>query len=272
MRVKQRIMFLALSKILPLFIYPLGLAVILYSIALIAILRGKAKSRSWSIALISMALGILLVSSNRPVSDWLVRSLEWQNIPERDLPSADAIVVLGGGIRPQISPRPWVEVAEAGDRIIYGARLWQAGKAPLLIVSGGRAESLGEGGNPESEDMAAIANLLGVPNTAVIQDATSLNTRENAVNVQAILSQKSLRKILLVTSALHMPRSLAIFRKLGIEAIAAPTDFLTVNSNNDKGFVGNLFDLLPEAEALKNTTNALKELVGIIIYRLAGWA
>jgi hypothetical protein len=59
---------------------------------------------------------------------------------------------------------------------------------------------------------------------------------------------------------------------LEIEAIAAPTDFLTVNSDNAKGFVGTLLDLLPEAEALKNTTNALKEMVGIIIYRLAGWA
>ncbi|WP_019501256.1 YdcF family protein [Pseudanabaena sp. PCC 6802] len=265
-------MFLALSKILPLFIYPLGLSIVLCGIAAIAILRGKAKTRSWAGTLIVVAICILLVSSSRPVSDALVRSLEWQNIPERDLPVADAIVVLGGGIRPQIHPRPWVEVAEAGDRIIYGARLWKAGKAPLLIVSGGRAEWLGEGGNPESEDMAAIATLLGVPSTAVIQDATSLNTRENAVNVQAILSQKSLRKILLVTSALHMPRSLAIFRKLGIDAIAAPTDFLTVSTDNAKGFVGTLLDLLPEAEALKNTTNALKELVGIIIYRLVGWA
>jgi uncharacterized SAM-binding protein YcdF (DUF218 family) len=265
-------MFLALSKILPLFIYPLGLSIVLCSIALIVALRGKHKARSWFITLISVALGILLISSSRPVSDALVRSLEWQNIPMGELPTADAIVVLGGGIRPQISPRPWVEVAEAGDRIIYGARLWQAGKAPLLIVSGGRAEWLGEGGNPESEDMAAIATVLGVPSTAIIQDATSLNTRENAVNVQAILAQKNLRKILLVTSALHMPRSLAIFRKLGIDAIAAPTDFLTVNSDNTKGFVGTLLDLLPEAEALKNTTNALKELVGIIIYRLAGWA
>jgi uncharacterized SAM-binding protein YcdF (DUF218 family) len=265
-------MFLALSKILPLFIYPLGLSLVLCSIALIVVLRGKSKARSWSVTLISVALGILLVSSSRPVSDALVRSLEWQNIPTGELPTADAIVVLGGGIRPQISPRPWVEVAEAGDRIIYGARLWQARKAPLLIVSGGRAEWLGEGGNPESEDMAVIATTLGIPITAIIQDATSLNTRENAVNVQAILTQRSLRKILLVTSALHMPRSLAIFRKLGIEAMAAPTDFLTVNSDNAKGFVGTLLDLLPEAEALKNTTNALKEVVGIIIYRLAEWA
>jgi uncharacterized SAM-binding protein YcdF (DUF218 family) len=120
--------------------------------------------------------------------------------------------------------------------------------------------------------MTAIATALGVPSTAIVQDPTSLNTRENAANVQAILQQKRLHRILLVTSALHMPRSLAIFRKLGIDAIAAPTDFLTVNNTIDKGIAGNFFDLLPDAEALKNTTNALKELVGAIVYRLAGWA
>jgi uncharacterized SAM-binding protein YcdF (DUF218 family) len=265
-------MLLALSKILPLFVYPLGLAIVLTSVALVAMLRHKGKAHKWPLLLIGLALGILLVSSSRPASDWLLGSLEQQNIPIGNLPKADAIVVLGGGIRPKISPRPWVEVAEAGDRIIYGARLFLEGKAPLLIVSGGRAEWLGEGGNPESEDMAAIATALGVPTTAIAQDATSLNTRENAVNVKAILQQRGLHQILLVTSALHMPRSLAIFRKLEIEAIAAPTDFLTVSNINEKGLAGTLFDLLPDAEALKNTTNALKEVVGTIIYRLVGWA
>jgi uncharacterized SAM-binding protein YcdF (DUF218 family) len=265
-------MFLVLSKILPLFVYPLGLAIVLISVGFVMLLRRKGKASKWPQRLIGLALGILLVSSSRPVSDWLLGSLEQQNIPIGNLPKADAIVVLGGGIRPKIAPRPWVEVAEAGDRIIYGSRLFLEGKAPLLIVSGGRAEWLGEGGNPESEDMAAIATALGVPTTAIAQDATSLNTRENAVNVKAILQQKGLKNILLVTSALHMPRSLAIFRKLEIEAIAAPSDFLTVGNTNEKGLAGNLFDLLPDPEALKNTTNVLKEVVGTIVYRLVGWA
>lgn len=265
-------MFLVLSKLLPLFVYPLGLAIVLTSVALVGMLRHRGNARKWPRLLIGLALAILLVSSSRPASDGLMASLEQQNIPTGNLPKAEAIVVLGGGTRPKISPRPWVEVAEAGDRIIYGARLFLEGKAPLLIVSGGRAEWFGEGGNPESDDMAAIAMALGVPTSAIAQDATSLNTRENAVNVKAIMQQRGLKKILLVTSALHMPRSLAIFRKLEIEVIAAPTDFLTVSNTNEKGFAGNLFDLLPDADALKNTTNALKEIVGTLVYRLVGWA
>jgi len=228
------------------------------------------KSRIAS-ALTATALVILLVSSNEIFSKWLVRSLEWQYLPTTELPQADAIVVLGGGTRPRIAPRPWYEVNEAGDRIIYGAWLYKQGKAPVMIVTGGRAEWLGEGGNPESEDMAAIAAMLGVPSSAIIQESQSFNTRDNATNTKQILTERKISKILLVTSALHMPRSMEIFRKVGIESIAAPTDFLTVQSENNKGWAV-ILDLLPNVEALRNTTSAIKEYVGLIVYQLMGWA
>lgn len=265
-------MLLALSKILSLLIYPLGLATSLLIVGLVSLYRRKGRLNKTVIVTLSLALMILLSSSNYVISNVLVRSLEFQNIPMGELPSVQAIVVLGGGTKPLISPRPWVEVAEAGDRILYGSRLLLQGKAPLLIVSGGRAEWMGEGGNPESEDMAIFAQALQVPASAIIQDPTSLTTYENAVNVKQIMQQRQIQKILLVTSALHMPRSLAIFRKLNIDAIAAPTDFLTVNNTNDKGFLGSLLDLLPDVDALKNTTNALKEYIGLFVYRLRGWA
>jgi len=108
---------------------------------------------------------------------------------------------------------------------------------------------------------------LGVEKAAIAQDPNSLNTYENAVNVKKILQKLNLNKILLVTSAIHMPRSLAIFKKLGIEAIAAPTDFNVVENSQPP----NIFKFLPDADALKNTTNALKEYVGLTIYKLYGW-
>jgi len=253
-----------LSKFLPLFIYPLGLSLILLIFGLVCLIRLKRRS---AIALISAAIVILYMSSMPLLSDLLMRSLEYQNLPKGNLPKSDAIVVLGGGIKSVIYPRPWIEVSEAGDRILYGSKLWLQKKAPLLIVSGGRTSLLGEGGRAESEDMSEIAEALGVPKSAIIQDPDSLNTYENAVNVQKILQKFGLNQILLVTSALHTPRSLAIFQKLGIEAIAAPTDFYVVESSNPP----NIFDFLPEASALSNTTNALKEYIGLLIYKLYGW-
>ncbi len=275
-------MSIFLSKLLPIFVYPLGLSTLLITIALVSLLwkskrsrnlsnPNKLKSKRFPIILLSLALAILLLSSNLIFSNWLLRSLEWQYLPTGELPQAEAIVVLGGGTKPRIAPRPWYEVSEAGDRILYGSWLYKQGKAPLLLVSGGRADWYGEGGNPESEDMAAIAEAMGVPRSAILQEPDSLNTRENAVNTKQILSQKGINKILLVTSALHMPRSMAIFRKLGFEAIAAPTDFLVVQSQNNKGW-GILLDLLPNADALKDTTNAIKEYIGLIVYQMSGWA
>jgi len=277
---------LFLSKLLPLFFYPLGLSSLLITIALANLLWQSKRSRNasnssrlislfkknrFASALIGIALVILLLSSNEIFSKWLVRSLEWQYLPSADIPQAEAIVILGGGTRPRIAPRPWYEVNEAGDRILYGSWLYKQGKAPLIIVTGGRAEWLGDGGNPESEDMAAIAEILGVPPSAIIQESQSFNTRDNAINTKQILVKRGINKILLVTSALHMPRSMEIFRKVGVESIAVPTDFLSVQNENSKGLAA-VLDLLPTVDALRNTTNAIKEYIGLLVYQLAGWA
>lgn len=262
-------MFLFLSKLLPLFIYPLGLACILLIGALVTVW----KRPRWSALCIGLALLILLISGNGWVATQMVHSLEQQYVPAADLPKADAIVVLGGAIRPQTAPRPWVDVTEAGDRPIYGAQLYRQGKAPLVILSGGRIEWQG-GGPPESADMAKLVEAFGVPAAAILQDPTSLNTYENAVNVKKILTERGIKRVLLVTSAAHMPRSIQIFRKQGIDAVPAPTDFLVseqelqeVHSTSQ----GRILSLLPEAENLNRLTRALKEYIGIFIYRLRGW-
>ncbi len=261
-------MFLFLSKLLPLFIYPLGLSCLLLIVALITLWQRP----KWAAFPIILALIILLLGSSGWVSKSLIRSLEWQNLPASQLPNADAIVVLGGGIKPQIPPRPWVEVSEAGDRILYGSLLYKQGKAPLLILSGGRVEWKG-GGPPEAEDMAKIAMEMGVPNTAILQDTTSLNTYQNAVNVRQILASKNIRRILLVTSALHIPRSILIFQRQNIEVIPAPTDFLVSEQDFEElnTLQGMLLNLLPDAANLQRTNQALKEYIGLIIYRLLGW-
>lgn len=123
-----------LSKLLPLFIYPLGLTCLLLVVALVCFWR-QPKAAATAVFL---ALLVLVLGSNRGVADGLVRSLEFQNIPAGELPSAAAIVVLGGGTKPAFPPRPWVDLSEEGDRALYGAMLYRQGKAPWLILSGGR--------------------------------------------------------------------------------------------------------------------------------------
>lgn len=263
-------MFLFLSKLLPLLVFPVGLASLFLGATLWFVWRRR---RLWAMGSAAIALLILLVSSNTWVATRLIQSLEWRNLPPEPMPIADAIVVLGGSTRPADFPRPWVDVMEAGDRVLHGAQLYKAGKAPKLILSGGRIEWQG-GGPPESDDMAQIAIAMGVPKSAIIEESTSLNTYQNAVNVKAILEEADIDQILLVTSAIHMPRSLAIFNKQGIAAIAAPTDFLvserTVSEiNGSRQAI--LLSLLPDAGNLADVTRALKEYIGLVVYRLRGW-
>jgi uncharacterized SAM-binding protein YcdF (DUF218 family) len=263
-------MFLFLSKLLPLLVYPVGLSCVFLVLTLWWIWR---KRRLWALSSAAIALLILLVSSNAWVATQLVKSLEWQNLPPEPMPTAEAIVVLGGSTRPADYPRPWVDVMESGDRPLYGAQLYKAGKAPKLIMSGGRIDWYG-GGPPESDDMAQIAMAMGVPRADILEDPASLNTYQNAVNVKAILEQEGINQILLVTSAIHMPRSLAIFKKQGIEAIAAPTDFLI--SERTVAEIGGtqqaiLLNLLPDANHLNDVSRVIKEYIGLVVYRLRGW-
>jgi uncharacterized SAM-binding protein YcdF (DUF218 family) len=261
-------MFLYLSKLLPLFIYPLGLACVVLIIALFTI---KRRPRT-AVFCIIFALVLLIGTSNGWVARYFVRSLEWQNTSSQ-LPNAEAIVVLGGATRSAFLPRPTVDLTEAGDRVIYGAQLYRQKKAPYIILSGGRVEWHGKG-TSEATDMAGILTSIGIPKEAIIEEPDSLNTYENAVNVKKILEKRNIKQILLVTSAIHMPRSLLIFKKQKIDAIPAPTDFLVSYgelqelTSTPKAAILNL---IPDADNAKDFTSALKEYIGIVIYRLRGW-
>jgi uncharacterized SAM-binding protein YcdF (DUF218 family) len=262
-------MFLFLSKLLPLFLYPLGLACVLLVVALVMSWR---RSR-WVPLPVVLALIVLLLGSNSWVANSLVRSLEWQHIPVGKLPTADAIVLLGGATKSAFPPRPAVDLSEEGDRVLYAAQLYREGKAPVVIASGGRIDWRG-GGLAESSDMADILVNLGVPNSAILQDSKSLNTYQNAVNVRQIMQERGIRRVLLVTSAMHMPRSLRIFQRQGIEAIPAPTDFLITQQEINEPSSSpqaTLLNLVPDADRLQNTTRALKEYIGTVVYHLRGW-
>ncbi|HEY9652508.1 MAG TPA: YdcF family protein [Coleofasciculaceae cyanobacterium] len=238
----------------------------------VALVMSWKRSR-WGMLPIALALIVLLLGSNSWVANCLVQSLEWQQLPAKALPNADAIVILGGATKPAFPPRPTVDLSEQGDRVFYGAQLYREGKAPVVIASGGRIAWRG-GGPSESADMAEILKTLGVPASAILQDPTSLNTYQNAVNVRQIIKQRGMRTILLVTSAMHMPRSLQIFRRQGIEAIPAPTDFLVTQQDiaePNSSFQATLLSLLPDADRLDKATRALKEYIGMLVYRLRGW-
>jgi uncharacterized SAM-binding protein YcdF (DUF218 family) len=267
-------MFYVLSKFLPLAIYPLGLACVLLGLALW--LRRRPRVRT---AAVCGALALLWLGGNRIVAMLLLGSLEQRYLPSAAVQAyevrADAIVVLGGATRAHTYPRASAELNEAGDRLLYAARLYRQGVAPYVLLSGGRAQIVGAASVPEAETMAEILVELGVPREALWLEPVSRNTHENAVETLAILQEKGLDRIVLVTSASHMPRAVAVFAKTGLEVIPAPTDFYVAQEDwayyTRLNPLIQLNNLLPRASDLERTSRALKEYVGILTYGLRGW-
>ena len=263
-------MFLMMSKLLPLFVYPLGLACVLLLLSLL--LRRESR---WPRRLVWLALILLWLGSTRWTANALARSLEWRYLPPAEIPEADVIVLLGGGARPLLYPRQISEVSEAGDRMLYAAWLYHQGIAGAILVSGGHAVTNTPAGPAEWESMADILEMLGVPREAIWQENESRNTYENAIYSKKILDEQGIQRVLLVTSATHMPRSVRIFEKQGIEVIPAPADFLVTQADWDYMFEADLgvqlYNLLPSAGAMNLTEIALKEYMGIVVYWLRGY-
>jgi len=179
-------MFVYLSKILPLFVYPLGVVCFFILMALIL-----DKHNQFRRVLLIFALIILLISSNRWVSFALARSLEWRDLPPEEMPQAPVIVVLGGGTESADPPRPMSEVNSAGDRVIYAARLYQEGVAPHILVSGGNVDFSTSRGTTPAEEMTELLTLMGVPENAIWQQQDSQNTHEDALYSAEILTEKT---------------------------------------------------------------------------------
>jgi uncharacterized SAM-binding protein YcdF (DUF218 family) len=186
------------------------------------------------------------------------------------------VVVLGGGLRPALSPRQAVEVAEGGDRLLTGLRLLRRGQAPLLVTSGARVSfSANDPAQPEALSARALALELGAQPGQILVNPESRTTAEEAAHIGAMGRQRGWRRILLVTSGFHMPRSLATFQaRSGLEVIPVSCDFqLPARQLAGQGTIGSLaLDLIPDASALALSTMAVKEHLGLAIYRLRGWS
>ena len=269
-------MFFFLSKLLPSLLSLVALVCLLIAVSLAALYR-----RRYRLAVTAnlAALAILLILGNPLFGALLLKPLETRNLPPNPLPAADAIVVLGGVTSPAFAPQPIVHLGGA-DRLISAAKLYQEGKAPIVVLSGA--------GMPwnrdlpsEADQMAELLRIMGVPASAILKEAGSHNTRENAAYVKPLLAARHLRRILLVTTAVSMPRALAVFRHQNIDAIPAPVDFVTPRlyaelsaaRGRDRADWLEMIVLLmiPNPENLNQVDRALHEYVGLLVYRLCAW-
>ena len=259
-----------LSKLLPLALCPLGLGLLLQLAG-----QGGRKKR-WGPWLSGSGIALIWLFAMPFTSRQLIWGLEERSaaLTPAVIPKADAVVVLGGGLRPALAPRQGVEVAEGGDRLLTGVRLLRQGKAPLLLTSGGKVSfTADDPAPPEAYWARDLAIELGVPAEKILLNPGSRTTAEEAEAIDALGRQRGWKRLLLVTSAFHMPRSLASFRRhTNLEVVPVPCDYqLPSRANYGQPTVGNtLKGLLPDAEFLYLSSIALKEHLGLLVYRLKG--
>ncbi len=252
-----------LSKLIPMFIYPLGLVSIILLVTLLWLLRRRQTGPA---LLVSAASIIILVAGNGAVAAWVYRGLESQYPPVavEDLPSADVIVVLGGGLGIPLPPRIYADLNSASDRLLHASRLYRAGRARHVIVSGGNVFPQ-EGLAGESVYAAQLLTEWGVPEQAIIIEKESRNTVENAALTKRILKQRSWDSVLLVTSAAHMPRAVQAFERAGVPVFPAAIDYVAVNADRPE-----ILDWVPNVGSMYIITLALKEYLGRLWYQVRG--
>ena len=216
-------------------------------------------------ALIVAGLLWALAWSLPATSLWLGGALEsrYPHLKPTESPTADAIVVLGGNTAN--GRANWFlpyDKDTAVVRVDTAAQLYLAGRAPKVVLSGGALE----GDVSEARGMAHAIRQQGVPESALILENASRTTYENAALTEDQLKTRGIGKVLLVTSALHMPRAMAAFSKQGVVAIAAPAPPQIVAPAD-----GSLNPWLPDQRTFDASRSIIKEYAGLFVYWLRGW-
>jgi uncharacterized SAM-binding protein YcdF (DUF218 family) len=248
-----------LNKILPVFLLPTGITLLLVVAGLIL----RRRSLCW------IGIAVLWLASTPLVSHQLIRAAEgWQiRKPLATVPSAEAIVVLSSG-RSQPPGDPDVSEWGDADRFYGGIDLYKAGKAPLLIFTGGWVPWM-PNAKPEGEVLVRYAADLGIPRDCMLITGKVATTNDESHAVAALLAARqaaNLRpRVLLVTSAFHMRRAQMLFARAGLEIVPFPVDFKV---SVGQTFI--LFELLPNAGSLNETELAFREMYGLVFYGLFG--
>jgi len=233
---------------------PLNLLIML----LIGILLLKWYEKLGKILLL-VAVGLLWLFSTpyfvNNTMAWLESSTQALSKP---MPNAQAIVILGCGTyihAPEYEGLDTVKEDELG-RLRYGAKLHRETQLPIL-VSGGKP--LGNDSAEAEQMQQVLEQEFHVPVSWI--ENNSDTTFENARNSQRILQSAGIKRVLLVTHAIDMPRAAMIFRKFGVDVVEAPTLFTTQ-------FKTTVLSFLPDAGALAKTKRVCHELLGILWYKI----
>lgn len=262
-----------LDKVLTLLVMPLSTAIGAGLLAAAALALGWHRCAGGLLAFAIVWLwGWSTPFASKIMVDSLTDRYPFRRVEE--LPAADAIVVLGN-TRPNPAAPDYPDLVGASDRAWYAARLHLAGKAPLIIISAGNVWRRRPDRQSTADATGVLLNAFGVADDAIVIEKRSRNTRQNALFTAELAADRNITKVLLTTSAWHMPRAEAAFGKAGLEVIPAPTDYIPSRKPAGRKYRPDgtwIFRILPNVSALAISTRALREYLGLQVYRLRGWA
>ena len=262
-----------LNKIVGYLISPVGFSMALVAAAVVLRMLKRRRLAGWAVVL---ALANFWLWSTPWMSKWMGVPLEAEFMVEgrvpavESLPQADAIVLHGGSMGIATNISPYAEMWASADRVWQAARLWKAGKAPVIYVMGGSVKLT----------TAGLLQDLGVPTNAVVFVEEPRNTEEEAKEVEKVerverivgvervekVEGENKKKVLVVTSAWHMKRTMLMYAKYapGVEAVPAPCDFEnTLGVDRACGWAS----LLPAPEMFMWNGVAFHEWLGYFGYK-----
>jgi uncharacterized SAM-binding protein YcdF (DUF218 family) len=213
-----------------------------------------------------LSLGTLWVFSTPLTAQLLLASLERQYVSLDRNTKADVAILLGGNLNGESTRNGEPSLGAGADRVLQAARLYRAGQVRYILISAGNLPWQ-HARLPEAEQIAHLLKEWGIPAEMLIIEMQSRNTYENAQRSKPIWDRYGFHSGLLVTSAYHMPRALAVFRRAGYNVKPAPADFRT-----GPVLEGGPLAFFPDAGALAASSIALREWLGLFVYRFRGWA
>ena len=255
-------MFFLLSKVLAFLLKPLNGCI---ALLLIGLFTKNARRKRYSLRLSI----VFLVFFTNP---WMVRQCAawWEigRLSPSDIKQPFEIgIVLGGYTNFDVaSPNGTRTFNRAVNRLNTALGLLETGKVRRLLLTGGSGKMMGQE-DPEAAETQRFLRELGIPDSLILVENQSRNTRENAIFTKAALDTLTPgASCLLISSAWHLRRATACFQKAGVSCTPFGTDYYAERNN------GNPFRWLePDWESLMKWNALLKEWVGWWAYRIKGY-
>jgi uncharacterized SAM-binding protein YcdF (DUF218 family) len=240
------------KKLVSQFFFPMPLCLFVCFTGLVLLWWTKRQKTGRS--LVTTGLLLLTMLSYEPIGDALLRPLErhYPMYRKSGGPPVKYVVVLGGGHSSDPSLPLVSQISDPSlKRLVEGIRIHRDNPGSKLVLSGGRwLDPI-----PNAKILADTARLLGVPDSEILLEGESKDTEEEARLLKSLLTTN---EFILVTSASHMPRAMALFTKHGMKPEPAPVEHVVKESPIEPG------TFFPSGGALHHAERAFYEYLGIL--------